>query len=191
MARLWPVPLILAASLVVQKAFFESRYDVSGHAAEHLGSAGAPFFAAALLAILLWATPAARRQIAVVAGSIAWMAATVLVLVGNVRVIDDLIAAGLAHVSTENVPDVADHGLANSAPWLAVIAALALTMALWRRRHVSRRVAAVAAVLNILFPPWIIPGAGVLVLVGARCAARARAGGQGGMAEEGLAHSRA
>ena len=187
--RLWPVPLILAVSLVVQKVFFESRYDVSGHGAGHLSSATAPFLAVALISILLWATPVAWRQADVVVGSIAWLAATVLVLIGNVRVIDDLVAAGFADVPTENVPDVADHGLANSAPWLAVIAALALTAALWRRGHVSRRLAAVAAVLNVLFPPWIIPGAGVVVLVGARCAARARAGGPRGVDEDGLAHS--
>ena len=189
MARLWPVPLILAVSIVVQKALFESRYDVSGHAAEHLSSASAPFFAAALIAILLWATPSTRRQVDVLASCVAWLAATVLVLVGNVRVIDDLVAAGYAHVGTENVPDVADHGLANSAPWVAVVAALVLTAALWRRGQVRPRLAAVAAVLNVLFPPWIIPGAGVIVLVGSQCACRARAGHPRGMAEEGLAHS--
>jgi hypothetical protein len=189
--RLWPVPLILGVSLVIQKAFFESRYDVSGHAAEHLGSAGAPFFAAAVVAILLWATPAAWRQAEVMAGAVAWFAATVLVLVGNIRVIDDLVAAGFGKVATGDVPDVADHGLANLAPWLAVIAAVALTALLWRRRHVSNRVALIAAVLNVLFPPWIIPGAGVVVLVGARCAARAREARPESMAEEGLAHSRA
>ena len=189
--RLWPVPLILGVSLVIQKAFFESRYDVSGHATGHLSSATAPFFAGAVVAILLWATPAARRQADVVAGSAAWFAATVLVLVGNVRVIDDLVTAGFGKVATEDVPDIADHGLANLATWLAVVAALALTAALWRRRHVSNRVAAVAAVLNVLFPPWIIPGAGVMVLVGARCVAVARAGRPESDSEEVLAHSRA
>ena len=37
--RWWPVPVILASSLTVQKLLFESRYDVSGHAAGHLDSA--------------------------------------------------------------------------------------------------------------------------------------------------------
>lgn len=173
-ARAWPVPLILALSISVQKAFFESRYDVAGHAAEHLGSAGAPFLAAALLAILLWATPAARWQPDVLAGGAAWFATTLAVLAGNVRVIDDLVAAGVGKVSTADVPDVADHGLANLAPWIAVVAALALTAAIWRRRHVNGRVAGVAAVLNLLFPPWIIPGAGIVVLAAARSIARVK-----------------
>jgi hypothetical protein len=60
--RWWPVPVLLATSLVVQKALFESRFDVSGHAAEHLSSATAAFPAFALVAILLYVTPPARRQ---------------------------------------------------------------------------------------------------------------------------------
>ena len=171
-ARAWPVPVILTVSILLQKILFESRYDVAGHAAEHLSSASAPFFAAALLAILLWATPAARRQPDVLVGSAAWLATTVAVLAGNVRVVDDLVAAGFGKIGTADVPDVADHGLANLAPWIAVVAALALTAVLWRRRHVSTRVAAVAAVLDVLFPPWVIPGAGIVVLAGARALAR-------------------
>jgi hypothetical protein len=88
--------------------------------------------------------------------------------------VDDLVAAGYRDVPTSEVPDVADHDLANLAPWIAVVAALALTAAVWRRRHVSSRVAGAAAVLNLLFPPWIIPGAGVVVLAGARCVAVVR-----------------
>src|SRR5437660_1249618 len=47
--RWWPVPALIVSSLVVQKVFFESRYDVSGHAAEHLSSANAPFAAFAVV----------------------------------------------------------------------------------------------------------------------------------------------
>ena len=78
---------------------------------------------------MLLATPAVRRQPDVLAGAAAWFATTVAVLVGNVRVVDDLVAAGVGKVGTADVPDV-------------------------------------------LFPPWIIPGAGVVVLVGARGVAR-------------------
>jgi hypothetical protein len=81
--RWWPVPVLLATSLVVQKAFFESRYDVSGHAAEHLSSATAAFPAFALVAILLYVTPLARRQPLVRVTSATWLVSTVLVLVGT------------------------------------------------------------------------------------------------------------
>ena len=168
------MPVILGVAVLAQKVLLESRYDVAGHAAGHLASAGAPFFAAAMVGILLWATPSARRQAEVLAGAVVWLAATVVVLIGNVRVVDDLVAAGVGRVGTDEVPDVADHDLANLATWIVVVAALALTGAVWGRRHVSNRVAGAATVLNVLFPPWIIPGAGVVVLVVARCVARVR-----------------
>ncbi len=173
--RWWPVPVIIAGAVIAQKALFESRYDVSGHAAEHLASANAAFAGFAIVAILLIVTPQMRRQPLVLAAAAAWLASTVLVLVGNVRVIDALTRAGMAHTPTSalvQTPDIESaHDLANLAPWLGVITALALTGAFWRYRHVSGRVAIGSAVLNVAFPPWIIPGAGVLVLGVARCIA--------------------
>ena len=177
--RWWLLPAALASSLVAQKVFFASRYDVSGHAAEHLSSASAPFAGFAFVAILLFVTPRARHQPVVLVTSAAWLVSTVLVLVGNVRVIDALVRAGMGHTPTSQLVVDAKiesaHHLANLAPWLGVLAALALTAALWRYHHVSGRVAIGAAVLNVIVPPWIIPGAGVLVLVVARSIAYHRA----------------
>jgi hypothetical protein len=170
--------VILVGSLIIQKVFFESRYDVSGHAAEHLSSAEAPFFAAALVIILLWATPSALRQPDILLACAAYLITTGLVLIGNVRVVDALIDAGLsdAPTGTEFPAAVASaHGLANTAPWYVDIAALILIAALWRRHHIGRGVAIGAAILTVLFPPWILPGAGVVVVVIARCAALSRA----------------
>src|SRR3954468_7866583 len=93
--RWWPVPVMLATSIVVQKLVFESRYEVAGHAAGHLSSATAPFGAFAFVAVLLWTTPTGRRHPDVLAVCSAWLTGTVLVLVGNVRVVDALIDAGL------------------------------------------------------------------------------------------------
>jgi hypothetical protein len=178
--RRWPFMVAtVGGSLLVQKLFFESRYDVSGHASEHLASASAPFFGVAVIAILLLVTPRARRQPVVLLAAGAWLACTVAVAVGNVRVVDHLVRSGMADTSTADLPDTpaisAAHELANRAPYLAVVAALALTAALWGYRHVSGRVALGAAVLTVMFPPWMIPGAGVLVLVVARSLADRRA----------------
>jgi hypothetical protein len=170
----WPVPVILAGALLAQHVLLSSRYDVGGHAAEHLGSASAPFMAAAVVAILLWATPRARRQIDVLVAAAAWFSTTVLVMVGNLRVIDDLVAAGYSHTPTDSVPDVADHALANSSIWYAVVAALVLVASFRWRRHIGNRAAIGAAIVTVLFPPWIIPGAGVIVLTIVRCVARRR-----------------
>src|SRR2546423_7226759 len=106
--RWWPIPAALASSVLIQKVFFESRYDVSGHAAEHLASAAAPFAGAALVFILLFVTPRARRQAVVLIASAAWLGATVLVLVGNVRAIDALVRAGLGHTPTNDLVEDAN-----------------------------------------------------------------------------------
>ncbi len=93
-------------------------------------------------------------------------------MLGNLRVVDDLVAAGYAHTPTDSVPDVADHSLANSSVWYAVVAALVLVAAFRWRRQISNRATIGAAVLTVIFPPWIIPGAGVVVLAIVRCVAR-------------------
>ncbi len=177
--RWWPVPVLLAISLVAQKVFFESRYDVSGHAGEHLSSATVAFPAFAAVAIVLYVTPRARRQPLVLVTSVSWLASTVLVLVGNVRVVDALVSAGMAHTPTSQLDPgrtiEAAHGLANFAPWLGVVSAIALTVVLWRYGHISGRVAIGAAFLSVIFPPWIVPGAGVVVVSIARCIAYHRA----------------
>ena len=169
----WPVPLLVVGSVVAQKVLLESRYDVSGHAAEHLSGASAPFGAIVLAAVILIATPSARRRPLVLVALAAWLAATALVLIGNVRVVDALTRAGLGDTPTSAlvVDDAIEsaHGLANISPWYAVITALALTVTMWRYRYVSRRVAIWAAVVSVVFPPWIFPGAGVFVLAVARC----------------------
>jgi hypothetical protein len=170
----WPVPVFLAGALVAQQALLSSRYDVGGHAAEHLGSASVPFMAAAVVAILLWATPRARRQSEVLVPAAVWFATTVVVMLGNLRVIDDLVAAGYSHTPTDSVPDVADHALANSSIWYAVVAALGLVASFRWRRHIGNRAAIGAAIVTVIFPPWIFPGAGVIVLAIVRCVARRR-----------------
>jgi hypothetical protein len=173
--RWWPVPMFLAVALVAQNVFVESRYHVSGHAAGHLSSASVAFPAFALMAILFYVTPRARRQPLAVMTSAIWLAGTVLVLVGNIRVVDALVRAGMANTPTsqlvENATISSAHDLANTAPWLGVLASVALTGVLWRYRHVSGAVAIGAVILSVIFPPWIVPGAGVLVVTIARCIA--------------------
>ena len=95
-------------------------------------------------------------------------------MVGNLRVIDDLVAAGYSQTPTDSVPDVADHALANSSIWYAVVAALVLVASFRWRRHIGNRATIGAAIVTVLFPPWIIPGAGVIVLAVVRCVAHKR-----------------
>lgn len=170
--RWWPVPGLLALAIVVQNVAVESRYDVSGHAGEHLTSATVSFAGFAIVAILLYLTPAARRQPLVLVAGAGWLVTAVLVLIGNLRVVDALVDAGMAHTPTSELVQTATtdsaHDLANLAPWLGVVGALALTAVLWRHRHISARVAIGATILSVIFPPWIFPGAGVLMVTVAR-----------------------
>ncbi len=169
----WPVPAFIAVAVAAQTPLLASRYDVGGHAAEHLGSASAPFMSSAVLGILFWATPRARHQVDVIVAALAWFATTVVVMIGNLRVINDLVRAGYGYTPTSAVPDVADHSLANSSIWYAVAAAVVL-LAMFRFRGHIGATATIGAGAAMMFPPWMIPGAGVVVLTIVRCVARAK-----------------
>ena len=170
----WPLPALIATALTAQQLLVSSRYDVGGHAAEHLTGASAPFMAAAVLSILVWTTPLARRQVDLLVIGGIWFATTLLVMLGNLRVVDDLVAAGYSSTPTGSVPNVADHSLANSSVWYAEVAALLLVAAWRRRRHVGNRATIGAVVATVIIPPWIIPGAGVIVLAIVRLVKRRR-----------------
>ena len=171
----WPVGAFVVGALLAQQLLLTSRYDVGGHAAGHLAGATAPFMAAAVLSILFWATPRARRQMDLLVVAGAWFATTLLVMFGNLRVVDDLVAAGYSRTPTGSVPDVADHSLANSSVWYAEVAALLLVAAWRRRRHIGNRATIGAVVATVIIPPWIIPGAGAIVLATVCLVKRARA----------------
>ena len=171
----WPIPAFIAGALLAQQLLLTSRYDVGGHAAEHLAGATAPFMAAALLSVLFSASPAARRHVDLIAVGAVWLATTVLVMLGNLRVVDDLVTAGHSRTPTGSLPDVADHSLANSSVWYAEAAALVLVAAWRRRRHIGNRATLGAVVSTVVIPPWIIPGAGVIVLAIVRLVQRHRA----------------
>ncbi|HEX4906835.1 MAG TPA: hypothetical protein VFU93_15380 [Acidimicrobiales bacterium] len=165
--RWWPVPASIGASLVLQQVAYTGRYDVGGHASEHLGSGSFVFLATAVSGLLLWLAPAARRSPIVVVGLAAWLAAGVAIAIGNVRVVEALIDSGQAATSTDLLQEttvISDaHDLANTAPLYAVVAAMAATFGLQHVGAISRRLAVVAAVLNVLIPYWLVPGFGVVV----------------------------
>ena len=120
----WPVPLVVVGSVVAQKGVLESRYDVAGHAAEHLSGASAPFGAVVFAAVILIATPSAAaaacrsRRPGGVAGGDRARPHRQRQSGGRSR------RAGLGHTPTSVlvVDDAIEsaHGLANISPWYAV-----------------------------------------------------------------------
>jgi len=176
--RWWPVPAVIALSLVAQAVAYTNRYEVGGHAAEHLGSGAFLFLASAVAILLVWSTPSIRRSVVVLAGLAVWLGAGVAVLVGNVRVVDALIRSGQSHTGTEAVIESAAiedaHWLANNAPYACVVGALVVIVGLYRAGAISHRMTVVTGILSVLFPPWILPGVGVVIATIARFIARER-----------------
>ena len=167
--RWWPIPALLILSLVVQKTLFESRYDVSGHAAGHLGSSTGIFLAVPIVLILLWVLDVDQLRPSVLGSSVVWLSGLVGVLLGNIRVVDAIGSADWTLEEADRLgsarPGFASgHDLAQLASFIAVAGALLLIVSVWRGRAVGGRVAISCAVLSVLIPPWIFPGAGVVVL---------------------------
>jgi hypothetical protein len=186
--RWWPIPVVVALSIVIQTVVYTGRYDVSGHAAEHLSSGSFVFFATAVAGVLLWTTPAARRSPFVLVGLATWLGAGVAIAIGNVRVVDALIDAGQSTTSTDGLVESSavndSHWLANTAPLIAVAGAFAVVLGVYLVRAASARLAGVAAVLNVLIPYWIVPGFGVVLVAIARIVAVEKAARSPGGAPE-------
>jgi hypothetical protein len=66
--RWWLLPVAVALSILLQMTLYTSRFDVSGHAAEHVGSGSFIFLATVVAGVLLWTTPTARRSPIVLLG---------------------------------------------------------------------------------------------------------------------------
>jgi hypothetical protein len=175
----WPVAAFLVLVLVVQAAW-SARYDLAGHAADHLQSATAVFPMAFLSAVLLWALPGRGRR-----DPLLWLllaaaiAGCLVVLVGNVRVIEAIDGAAWNDVQASQLGPArpgfeSGHDLAEFGAWGAVLATMLAAGLLWLRRLVSAKVAVAAAVLSLVVPYFIAPGAGVVVLAVSAAVARAR-----------------
>ena len=154
-------------------------HPARGHASGHLSSATAVFFGSVLIAVIVWSTPPTRRWPDVWIASGIWIAALVGVAIGNLRVVDAIGGADWtneeAAVLGAGLPGFeSGHDLAEISMWLAVAAAIVLSIVLLLRSQISRGVAIGAILVSLLFPPWFFPGAGVLVLAIALCLARNR-----------------
>jgi hypothetical protein len=166
----WPVAAFLVPVLVAQTVW-SSRYDLAGHAADHLQSATPVFPMAFLSAVLLWALPGRGRR-----DPVLWLllataiASCLVVLAGNVRVIAAIGAATWNDTQASQLGPTrpgfeSGHDLAELGAWGAVLATMLVAGLLWLRGLVSARVAVAAALVSLVFPHFIAPGAGLVVLV--------------------------
>jgi hypothetical protein len=176
--RWWPVPAIIVTAIVVQTIALRG-YTAQGHAAAHLSSAQVVFFGAAVVGIIMWSTPMSRRQLDVLLACAAWLTALAGVAVGNLRVVD---AIGNENWTDEQADALGEglrgfesgHDFAQVSAFLAIAAAIVLAVVLLIRHYIGRGVLIGSIALSIVFPYWIIPGAGVIVLAVALCIARGK-----------------
>jgi hypothetical protein len=178
--RFWPIPAMLATVVAVQAAWV-SRYTATGHAAEHLSSATSVFGVAFVVGVVIWGIDAAvRRRPELWVILVLVFVGAAGVVVGNVRVVD---AIGTEDWSIEEAEALGSarpgfpegHELAERAAWFTVAATVLLALWLWQRRAVSPWVGGGAVALSIVFPYWIFPGAGLVVLAVALVAGQVRA----------------
>jgi hypothetical protein len=175
----WPVAGFFLA-VVAGQMVWQTQFDVAGHAAGHLASAAVVFPMTFVAAVLVFALPAsARRDVWLWLMLAAVAVSSLVVMQGNLRVVDavgDRVwsdeQAGALGPSTPGFES--GHHLAELGALAVLVAAVAGAVLLWRRRCVSGRVAVAAAVLSVLFPYWIFPGFGIVVLTIAVVAARVR-----------------
>ncbi len=167
--RWWPIPAMLAATVALQNIWF-GRYQATGHAAGHLASASAIFAIAFVLVVLVWASPPHLRRspgLWVLAAGVA--IAAVVPTIGNLRVVnavgtdnwtdDQASSLGQARSGFDSGHDLAERGM-----WIVVGFAVLLAGWLWIKCAVSNGVGIASIVLCLIFPPWIFPGAGLIVL---------------------------
>ena len=175
----WPVVALLVPVLVLQTVW-SARFDVAGHAAGHLASAMAVFPMVFVSSVLMWALPGPARR-----DPLLWLViATVIgcclvVMAGNIAVVDAIgddtwTDAQAAALAPTRPGFESGHDLASRGAIAALVATIVAAGLLWRRRLVSAKVAAGAAALSTIFPYWIVPGAGLVVLTLSAVVARGR-----------------
>lgn len=169
-ARLWwPIPAMLAPIIVAQTIWF-GRYHAKGHATGHLASATTIFAVVLVLAVLVWASPpqlGRRPELWLLAIAVA--VSVLIPTIGNLRVVnaigtdnwtdDQASALGSSRPGFDSGHDLAERGV-----WFVIAFAVLLTAWVWFKHGVSNRVGTTAIILDLIFPPWIFPGAGLIVL---------------------------
>jgi hypothetical protein len=165
----WPIPAMLAPTIIAQN-IWSGRYEATGHAAGHLASASAIFAITFVLAVLVWASPPQLRRspgLWVLAAGVA--IAAVVPTIGNLRVVnavgtdnwtdDQASTLGQTRPGFESGHDLAERGM-----WIVVGFAVLLAGWLWFKHAISNGVGIASIILCLIFPPWIFPGAGLIVL---------------------------
>ncbi len=175
----WPVGVFLVVAILASVVFAQF-FDAKGHAADHLRSSQALFPMMAIYGVIVWATPRGHHNAVLWACGALLLVALVIVMVGNVRVVNAIGGQAWSDEEADALGSgrpgfTSGHDLATIGMFASVAATILLAIVLLVGKHVHRATAIVAVVLSLVFPPWIMPGAGILALALGVCLARASA----------------
>ena len=176
----WPIPVMFASVIAVQVLWTGHQDHSAGHASGHFSSATVVFGVAFCIAVLVWALPShARRRGELWLFVVSILTGALFVMIGNLRVVNAIGGDSWNNEQADRLGPLrsgftSGHDLAQRAAWLMVVVVALFSVWLWRRRVVSGGVAVSAIVVSVVFPSWVFPGAGLVVLVVAAIALRAR-----------------
>jgi hypothetical protein len=177
--RVAPLAAILGAIIGLQ-VWWSQGYSPTGHAAEHLSSASVIFGMAFVMSAIVWGLPRPLRRRPVLWLLLAFVAiAAAFNFQGNMLVVD---AIGDESWSLDTVDALGPtregfdegHARAELAGLAGVAAAGALCLWLGARRVTTPRLCAGSVVACVLFPYWIFPGFGLVIIAGVLVTRRVR-----------------
>jgi hypothetical protein len=169
----WPIPFFLVIA-AMGKLLLTQGYDAKGHAADHLSSANAIFPMLAVFAVIVWSSSGARRRPEIWAlGGLLGITLS-MVLIGNLEVVNAIGGQTWTDAQADSlgpgrVGFASGHTLSEVGMWSTVAVTLMIAIVLLRRHLLTRRQAITASIVSIIFPPFLIPGAGLIVVAVALC----------------------
>jgi hypothetical protein len=163
--------VLVVAGVAIMNLVSASLVEANGsHARDHLASAQGPFPLLPLLAVMVWALPQRERRRPLI-----WVAALVICVgsvidaTGNLRIVDAIGGAPWNDAQAERLgpsrPGFEDgHDLAALGMSVVVAGAVGLSAVMAFTRNVHPLTAFGSAALSWVFPPWLAPGFGVVVI---------------------------
>jgi hypothetical protein len=164
--------VLVVVCVAVMDLVSESLVETNGgHAGGHLASAQSPFPLIPLLALMIWALPERDRRRPLI-----WIAALVIVVggvidtIGNLEVVDAIGDATWNDAEAQRIgptrPGFEEgHDLAGLGMSIVTGGAIAFAAAMALTRNLHPVAALASAALSFVFPPWIAPGFGLIVIV--------------------------
>jgi hypothetical protein len=162
--------VFVVAWIIVVNVTIGALVEADGsHARGHLASAQSPLSHVAVLAVMFWTLPRDRRPM------LAWIAALVILVgvvfdtAGNLQVVDAIGGESWSDAQTERLgpsrPGFDEgHDLASVGMWIVVAGAIAFAVIMMVIGAIGPLPGILSIGISLVFPPWIAPGFGLVVV---------------------------